>query len=553
MTPDFTFEEFVSAAKEAGLYDQFSEADLKLAQENPAAGMSILQSKIDWNSAETDEQRAQANTRAEGTRSSHGGYTGGTDGGSFYLDPLSPGSFDGGTAPTYTNNYTDQINDLFQQQTNYGSFNYGSAPSYTNRYDDTLQDLLQGVLNREDFTYNPETDPLYSQYRKQYAREGQRATADALGAAAAASGGLPSSYAQTAAAQAGNYYAAQMTDKIPELYQLAYNKYLNDYNMKLSDISTVQSYEQSDYNKYLNELNQYNTDRNFDYNAWMDQYNMINNNLNTAVGLEQLDYTKYLNDLSQYNTDRAFNYQQLLDEVDSQTLERQEALQEALYAAEVAGDYSLLEDRGWDVSNNPEQWQREYELAMLDYEINGNPARLNALMAKTFGDSGTQSGQGTAYVDGPGGYNNGTLSESQVAALQRHYGVTADGMWGPNSAAAAGGLSAEAAWQAYLAGGGDPNAGSGGGGGGGGNPTPADNPSPETPEAPKQTDDTPYYTDYEPVVTAAVRRVEKLLDVMAKNGSMQGIAAGYILRKLDKGEISEKGADYLMKKYGLGS
>lgn len=30
-----------------------------------------------------------------------------------------------------------------------------------------------------------------------------------------------------------------MTDKIPELYQLAYNKYMNDYNMKLSDLGAV--------------------------------------------------------------------------------------------------------------------------------------------------------------------------------------------------------------------------------------------------------------------------------------------------------------------------
>ena len=85
--------------------------------------------------------------------------------------------------------------------------------------------------------------PLYSQYRKAYIREGDRAAEDALGAAAAASGGLPSSYAQTAASQAGNYYAAQLTDKIPELQQLAYQKYLNDYNMLLSDLGVVQGQE----------------------------------------------------------------------------------------------------------------------------------------------------------------------------------------------------------------------------------------------------------------------------------------------------------------------
>lgn len=151
------------------------------------------------------------------------------------------------------------VNDLYDQMLNYGDFTYGPAPEYTNRWDDTILGLIDEILGREDFSYDPNTDPLYSQYRKAYIREGDRAAEDALGAAAAASGGLPSSYAQTAASQAGNYYAAQLTDKIPELQQLAYQKYLNDYNMLLSDLGVVQGQEASDYNKYLTDLNQYNT------------------------------------------------------------------------------------------------------------------------------------------------------------------------------------------------------------------------------------------------------------------------------------------------------
>lgn len=344
--PTFTYDQFQKAAQDSGLMGEFSAADLSLAQRNPDAGMSLLKYKQDYHAATTDEARALANLGAEGIRSSYGNYTGGDNGGSFYLDPLSPSSFDGGKAPTYNNQYAGDIADLWEQQKNYGSYDYGEdAPVYNNRYDDTIQDLIQGILNREDFSYDPATDPLYQNYRKQYTREGQRATADTLGQAAAASGGIPSSYATTAAAQAGNYYAAQMTDKIPELYQLAYNQYLNDYNMQLSDLGVVQGAEQSDYDKYLNELQQYNTDRAFDYNAWLDEYNMTKDQLQTAQGLEQLDYTKYLNELQQFNTDREFNYGQLLDEIDSQTLERQEAVDNALLAAEY-GDFSGLEALG---------------------------------------------------------------------------------------------------------------------------------------------------------------------------------------------------------------
>ena len=432
--PTFTYDQFQKAAQDSGLMGEFSAADLSLAQRNPDAGMSLLKYKQDYHAATTDEARALANLGAEGIRSSYGNYTGGDNGGSFYLDPLSPSSFDGGRAPTYENQYAGDIADLWEQQKNYGSYDYGeAAPVYNNRYDDTIQDLIQGILNREDFSYDPATDPLYQNYRKQYTREGQRATADTLGQAAAASGGIPSSYATTAAAQAGNYYAAQMTDKIPELYQLAYNQYLNDYNMQLSDLGVVQGAEQSDYDKYLNELQQYNTDRAFDYNAWLDEYNMTKDQLQTAQGLEQLDYTKYLNELQQFNTDREFNYGQLLDEIDSQTLERQEAVDNALRAAEF-GDYSFLQDMGIDTSNNPADFERQYTLALLAAEY-GDFSGLEALgitpsaqnlanFSRTASGSTSRSSSGGGSSSGSSGGNSGstggnTGASADSAAMQR--------------------------------------------------------------------------------------------------------------------------------------
>lgn len=432
--PTFTYDQFQKAAQDSGLMGEFSAADLSLAQRNPDAGMSLLKYKQDYHAATTDEARALANLGAEGIRSSYGNYTGGDNGGSFYLDPLSPSSFDGGKAPTYQNQYAGDIADLWEQQKNYGSYDYGKdAPVYNNRYDDTIQDLIQGILNREDFSYDPATDPLYQNYRKQYTREGQRATADTLGQAAAASGGIPSSYATTAAAQAGNYYAAQMTDKIPELYQLAYNQYLNDYNMQLSDLGVVQGAEQSDYDKYLNELNQFNTDRAFDYNAWLDEYNMTKDQLQTAQGLEQLDYTKYLNELQQFNTDREFNYGQLLDEIDSQTRERQEDIDNALRAAEF-GDYSFLQDMGIDTSNNPADFERQYTLALLAAEY-GDFSGLEALgitpsaqnlanFSRTASGSTSRSSSGGGSSSGSSGGNSGstggnTGASAASAAMQR--------------------------------------------------------------------------------------------------------------------------------------
>lgn len=58
----------------------------------------------------------------------------------------------------------------------------------------------------------------------------------------------------------------------------------------------------------------------------------------------------------------------------------------------------------------------------------------------SFGGSGGYSGSG---------YNNGGLTADQVRQMQEYYGTTADGLWGANSTAASGGMSAAEAWNAY--------------------------------------------------------------------------------------------------------
>ena len=191
-----------------------------------------------------------------------------------------------------TNQWNDTINALWDQVNGYGPFqDTREKPTYSNRYDQQINDLLQQYVNREKFSYDYKNDPLYANYRKQYQREGQRATQDALAEAAAASGGIPSSYAASAAAQAQNYYASQIADKIPELEQLAYQKYLDDASLQQSKISALQGQEQLDYAKYIDALGQYNTDRNFDYGVYSDRYNQLANNLGLAANQQSTQYS----------------------------------------------------------------------------------------------------------------------------------------------------------------------------------------------------------------------------------------------------------------------
>lgn len=282
----YTYDDFVKAANQSGLMGQFSQDDLNLAQKYPEFGLSVLSLKKDYNNAATAEQRLLANQAANELRKSYGNYSGGADGGSFRLE----------------SKLNRRADDLLGQIGSFGSFSYDEAPAYENAFAQQQKDLLDRILNREDFSWSKETDPQWSSYKKSYLREGDRATANALAQASAASGGRPSSYAVNAATQAGDYYATKLNDVIPTLYQQAYERYLDEYNMKLKDLNTVNQQEQLDYAKYLDRLGQFNTDRGFAYQNYADDYDRLRSQLADVQGQDQIDYARYLDEVSRQQT-----------------------------------------------------------------------------------------------------------------------------------------------------------------------------------------------------------------------------------------------------------
>ena len=237
----YTYDDWQKAAKASGLYNEFSDADLKLAQQNPDAGMGLLSAKKDWHAATTDDQRALANAEAEKQRRLDGGYTAGTSGDK-YLRSNSPSGY---TTQPYTDPYAEQRSELLK----------------------SVQGAYQG--------YNPETDPTAQAYHKAYVREGQRATQDALGTAAQATGGIPSSYAATAAGQAGQYYAGKEADKTADLEENAYNRYMKEKNADLQILSALETMSNNDRSNY-------NNDRNFGYGKYTDELNYQTNAENQA-------------------------------------------------------------------------------------------------------------------------------------------------------------------------------------------------------------------------------------------------------------------------------
>ena len=330
----YTYDDVIKKAQAYGLWDSMSEADRKLSAENPDAGMTVLQSRYDYKHATTDDARALAHTVAERTRKQYGGYSGGTDGSKYYITEKSPDEYQTKQAPTFEDKYAQSQKDLADAILN--------RKDYASSYTADQQKLLQQIQDAADYRYDPAEDDLYAAYAKQYRREGQRATADALGQAATLTGGIPSTAAATAAAQAGQYYATQLSDKLPELEQAAYQRNAARQNALLQSLNALNTADQTAYERYLN-------DAALDYD-----------NMELLRALRSDDYAKYRDDLAQYNTDRDFGYNQFVDDLSyHQNLESNKLTQSAyqreldaaeeenlwnaaLYAVEYFNDSSLL-------------------------------------------------------------------------------------------------------------------------------------------------------------------------------------------------------------------
>lgn len=423
----YTYDDFLTAAGNSGLLGEFSQADLDTARKYPEFGLSILSLKKDYHNAATDEGRLLANEAANQLRSSYGNYMGGDSGGSFYSQGKIPGQID---------TVLDKIN-------NYGSFSFDQeAPVYDNRYAQQQQALLDAILNREDFSWSKETDPQWSSYKKSYLREGDRATQNALAQASAASGGRPSTAAVTAASQAGDYYAAQLNDVIPALYQQAYDKYLDEYSMMLQDLGAVNTQEQLDYAKYLDQLGQYNTDRNLAYENYLNGFDMLQSQLSSLQGQDAVDYNRFLDQINLEMQKEQQDYDRLWSEnerdygrgQDSQSLAQAQV--DAILAAGGSPGAELIAASGYT---------QEYVQALEEAY-----RRQESGSAKAGGTGGSVSAGGNG--GGGAGYDNRSLTTTQIKQMQTALGVEADGFWGPATQAAAGGLSADAAW-AIMSGG----------------------------------------------------------------------------------------------------
>lgn len=153
--------------------------------------------------------------------------------------------------------------------------------AYSSKWRDALDSAIGRILSRPDFSYDLGSDPLYRQYRESYGNQGRQAMMDTLGQAATLTGGYGNSYAQVAGQQAYGSYLQQLNDRIPELYQLALDRYTRQGQDLYDQAALLGDQEQRDYSRYQDAYNawsqereylagRYDTQRDFDYGAYRD-------------------------------------------------------------------------------------------------------------------------------------------------------------------------------------------------------------------------------------------------------------------------------------------
>lgn len=299
-------------------------------------------------------------------------------------------------------------------------WSYGEAPQYrSGEWDQRMRDALDRA-GRGKFEYDLESDPVWQAYKAQYTREGQRAMEDTLGRVSARTGGLASSYGATAAAQQRNYYGQQLTDKIPELYQAAYERYLAEYQRQLGLADTYRGLEDRDYERWNNGvLGQYNRDRELSYQQWRD----TTGDRRTE---EQEAYERALQaDRDAYNRGVYANeteYSRALDAYERQRQAEQTEYDRRRYQEET--DYN----RGWNeydrrYGESQDEYERRLALAKLGAQY-GDYGGLTALgispqeqtvYARAVGGSGGSAGSGSGNGSGS---SSGSSSGSPVDSLR---------------------------------------------------------------------------------------------------------------------------------------
>ena len=126
---------------------------------------------------------------------------------------------------------------------------------YQSKYKDQIQGLYDKIANRKDFTYDVNADAMYQQLKDQYIQGGRMAMMDTMGQAQAMTGGYGNSYAQGVGQQAYQGYLQGLNEQVPNLYQMALNRYIQQGDQMTDQYSMLTAQDAQDYARWQDQQN----------------------------------------------------------------------------------------------------------------------------------------------------------------------------------------------------------------------------------------------------------------------------------------------------------
>lgn len=269
-------------------------------------------------------------------------------------------------------------------------------PEYKGSYEESLDQSYEKLAARPAFQYDLSRDGLYRQQKDEYVENGRRAMKDSMGQAAALTGGYGSSYAQSAGQQRYDEHLRSLNDIVPELYQLAYQRYLGEGEQLQREHEALQQLRDNEYGSYLEELERF------------DKYQQQ-------------------------------EYQRRQDEEKLRREQEQQEYQRALTEAKAKAGYG-------DFTGYAALYGQETADGMREYWISANP--LEALNMGLIGPErymaligGAAPGTAQSGSSSRKGYSATAPDGRDAAEVQRQlramgYDIAVDGAWGPKSQAA---------------------------------------------------------------------------------------------------------------------
>lgn len=254
--------------------------------------------------------------------------------------------------------------------------------AYQSQWQTQLDDTMNKIMNREKFSYDFNGDALYQQYKDKFIQQGKMASADVMGQAAAMTGGYGNSYAATVGNQAYQASLQNLNDIVPELYQMALDRYNQEGQDLINQYGILGDRENTDYGRHRDTVSDWNTERGYLSGRYDSERNY--------------DYGKYSDDRNfnygKYSDDKNFAYGKYSDDKSYAYTEHRNAIADA-------------------------QWQKEFDEAMRQYNesINFQKQQYNDSKSYVSGysDDNSSSNPSNTPISDPGNNNDKTTNTPQ--------------------------------------------------------------------------------------------------------------------------------------------